>query len=66
MAFEMFHVEDGTGRWFLVKEMRRALAAIARRFDFNFDILPQSESVALFDTHRGRSVVYRFLLEPRR
>ncbi len=66
MAFEMFHVEEGTGRWFLVKEMHGALAAIARRFDFNFDILPQSESVALFDTHRGRSVVYRFLLEPRR
>ena len=65
MAFEMFHVEDGTGRWFLVKEMLGALAAIDRRFDFNFDILPQSDSVALFETPGGRSVVHRFVLEPR-
>ncbi len=65
MAFEMFHVDDGTGRWFLVREMHGALAAIAGRFDFNFDILPQSDSVALFETPGGRSVVHRFVLEPR-
>ena len=65
MAFEMFHVEDGTGRWFLVSEMHGALAAIAGRFDFNFDILPQSDSVALFESPGGRSVVHRFVLEPR-
>lgn len=65
MAFEMFHVEEGTGRWFLVREMHGALAAIARRFDFNFDILPHSDSVALFETPGGRSVVQRFVLEPR-
>ena len=63
MAFETFHVEEGTGRWFLVREMHGALAAIARRFDFNFDMLPHSDSATLFEPPGGRSVVQRFVLQ---
>lgn len=65
MAFEMFHREHGSKRWFLVHEMHRILELIADRFAFDFDSDPQPETQTLFEATTGRSIIQHFLLSPK-
>lgn len=64
MSFEMFHFDAGTGRWFLVREMHRALAYLADRFVFEFDVIGDGDSVCRFQNGDEGSLVYSFLLAP--
>ncbi len=63
MSFEMFHFDAEARRWFLVGQMHRALELIAERFDFNFDILGEDGSTALFENKGTRSLVHCYVLE---
>lgn len=63
MSFKMVHFDAAAGGWFLVSQMHRALEMIAQRFRFNFDILAESGSVALFENNGCRSMVHCFVLE---
>ncbi len=65
MSFELFHLNRETGRWFLVDEMHGALQILARRFDFDFDILPEERTVTRVDIGDSASLVHSFVLEPR-
>ncbi len=65
MSFEVFHFDAGSGRWFLVEEMHRALAYLAGRFDFDFDAVPAGDSVGRFQGQGAVSLVHSFVLAPR-
>lgn len=65
MSFEMFHFDAGSGRWFLVEEMHRALAYLAGRFDFDFDAVPASDNVGRFQGQGAVSLVHSFVLAPK-
>ncbi len=63
MSFEMFHFDRDAGRWFLVAPMHNALAIIAERFRFDFDMLGDDGAMALFEHGPRRSMVQCFVLE---
>ncbi len=64
MSFEMFHIDEGSGRWFLVREMHRALALLAERFHFRFDLLDPAGAVTYYQGEGTPSLVHAFVLEP--
>ncbi len=66
MSFEMFHHDADAEGWFLVRDMHRALDTLAGRFNFDFDTIDERGSVIRFQTGRSGSVVYCFLLAPKR
>ena len=65
LAVEMFVCEKGDDRWFLLNDMHGALAALAQRFDFDIDAVPDLIADSRFETRGSRSVVYQLLLVPK-
>ena len=65
MAFEVFHFDPDSKRWFLVKEMHHILGVLGQRFDFDFDILPAAESCIEMRVGSAPSVVQAFVLRPK-
>jgi hypothetical protein len=63
MAFELFHYDRERECWFLVGEMHQALAIVAERFDFDFDLLPATHLALRFDPPDKSSLVYAFVLK---
>ncbi len=66
VAFELFHYDRDSGRWYMVSQMHAALATLARRFDFDFDSDTEQAMDARFETPSGRSVVCHFVLRHKR
>lgn len=65
MSFEMFHIVPDSMRWFLVPSMARALDIVARHFFFDFDIIPERESITRFQSDGQESLVLSVVLEAR-
>ena len=61
MSFELFH--RGADGWFMVPQMHMALAILARRFRFNFDLIDEADAVLRFRGRRGASLVHCFVLQ---
>ena len=66
MSFEAFQYSPAGGRWFLVAEMHAALARLARRFDFDFDLIGEADMVLRSHTAEHPALVYAFVLAPKR
>lgn len=64
VSFELFRLDPHLGRWFLVKEMHKVLELLARRFDFNLDVVPEPDSLTRFQSGDGASAVLSLVLEP--
>jgi hypothetical protein len=62
IAFELFHIDPDSRRWFLVAEMQKALGILARHFDFDFDVLPARESVLRVIARDAPSIVQCLVL----
>lgn len=61
VSFELFHRRpDGQG-WFLVEDMHKALAMLARRFDFDFDPFSDNDFSFTYGRDERKSVVVCFL-----
>ncbi len=61
VSFELFHRHpDGQG-WFLVEDMHKALALLARRFDFDFDPFSDNDFSFSYGREERKSVVVCFL-----
>lgn len=63
LSFEMFDAEPGMKQWQLIEGMAKVLEAIGRYFYFNFDIIPEQESITRFQTPGGSSLVLSVVLE---
>ena len=63
MAFELFHYNRERECWFLVGEMHQALAIVAERFEFDFDLLPDTNLALKFEPADKSSLVYAFVLK---
>lgn len=66
MSFEVFQYSPAGGRWFLVEEMHAALARLARRFDFDFDLIGEADMVLRSHTAEDPALVYAFVLAAKR
>ena len=66
LSFEMFHSDGRDEQWFLVNEMLSALGILGRRYDFDFNFLAPRDSVVQYQGTNGSSVVYAFLLRPKK
>jgi hypothetical protein len=62
VSFETFHFDPDLGRWFLVKEMHDAVAFLAQRFRFDFDLLGEGGGVVRYASGERRSIVNCFVL----
>lgn len=61
VSFELFHRRpDGQG-WFLVEDMHKVLAMLARRFDFDFDPFSDGDFSFTYGGEERKSVVVCFL-----
>lgn len=61
VSFELFHRRpDGHG-WFLVEDMHKVLAMLARRFDFDFDPFSDRDFSFSYGREERKSVVLCFL-----
>lgn len=65
MAFEVFHRDPDSGRWFLVREMYDVLGILGKRFDFDFDVLPAADSCIEIQVGQAPSIVQTFVLKPK-
>ncbi len=65
MAFELFHYDPDTHRWFLIDPMQETLSRLGRRFDFDFDLLPAAESMVQASPRDEPSVIQFFALRPK-
>ena len=65
MSFEAFQRGPAGGRWFLVEEMHAALGRLARRFDFDFELIGEADMVLRSDTAEDPALVYAFVLAPK-
>ena len=63
MAFELFHYDRQRECWFLVGQMHQALAIVAERFEFDFDLLPATDLALRFEPPGKSSLVYAFVLK---
>ena len=63
MAFELFHYDRERECWFLVGQMHQALAIVAERFEFDFDLLPATDLALRFEPPGKSSLVYAFVLK---
>ncbi len=63
MAFELFHYDSERECWFLVGQMHQALAIVAERFEFDFDLLPETDLALRFEPPGKSSLVYAFILK---
>ena len=66
LSSEMFHWLPDERRWVAVEGMPEMLQAIDRHFAFNFDIVPESESLVRFETRGALSLVCAFVLESKK
>ena len=63
LSFELFHAVPAGERWFLVAGVSKVLEIIGRHFLFNFDIIPEHESVTRFHAGAEPSLAFSFVLE---
>ena len=66
LSTEMFHWFPEKGQWFMVAGASKLLEAIGRRFNFNFSIIPEGESLSRFEVRNGVSLVCSYVLESRK
>ncbi len=66
VSFELFHRGTADEDWFLVGEMQDALRLLARRFSFDFDILPENALITRFEHDAGASQVLSLVLARKR
>ncbi len=63
VSFEIFHSLPDSSSWFLVKGVPKVVELLERYFFFNFDIIPEKETVTRFQTENQPSLVCSFVLE---
>ncbi|MBT4866529.1 MAG: hypothetical protein HON53_15610 [Planctomycetaceae bacterium] len=63
LSFELFSTIPQSHQWFMVEGVPKALQAAGDRFHFNFDAIPESESIAQFQTRTGRSLTLCVVME---
>lgn len=65
LSFELFHLSPFPDRWFVVEGMPSLLDIFGQRFLFDFDIIPQSETVTRFQVADEPSLVLSLVLAPK-
>ena len=63
LSFELFSTVPQSHQWFMVEGVPKALQAAGDRFHFNFDAIPEDESIARFQTRTGRSLTLCVVME---
>ena len=63
LSFEVFAAVPHSHQWFMVEGVSKVLEAAGNRFHFNFDIIPENESIIGFQTGEDRSLTFCVVLE---
>ena len=65
LSFEIFATVPQSHQWFMVEGVPKVLEAAGNRFHFNFDIIPENESITRFQAGDGHSLTLCVVLEPK-
>ncbi|MCH7989333.1 MAG: hypothetical protein IID46_09330 [Planctomycetes bacterium] len=63
LSCEMFSTVPHSHQWFMVEGVPTVMEAVGNRFHFNFDIIPENESITQFQTGNERSLTWCVVME---
>ena len=66
LSTEMFHWHPEQRQWITVVGLPKMLEVLGRRFAFNFDLIPEAETLSRFAVRGGSSLVCSFVLESKK
>lgn len=66
LSTEMFHWHPEQRQWITVEGLPKMLEVLGRRFAFNFDLIPEAETLSRFAVRGGSSLVCSFVLESKK
>lgn len=66
LSTEMFHWLPQKKQWITVEGMPKMLEVLGRHFAFNFDLIPETESLSRFEARGGLSLACSFVLESKK
>ncbi|RLS42976.1 MAG: hypothetical protein DWH84_06460 [Planctomycetota bacterium] len=66
LSTEMFHGHPEQRQWITVEGLPKMLEVLGRRFAFNFDLIPEAETLSRCAVRGGSALVCSFVLESKK